>query len=152
MNFVGVPNFAPEILRRIRLPDAMRAKKLKQALQQLAEEGVAQVFLPADGSPALVGVVGPLQLDVLKARLSAEYGLEIGWDMPEFQFARWIAAEDRKKLDQFATSYPSAIAQDFDGDLVFLARNAFNLEYTGDHNPGISFNDVKDIHGRKSAA
>jgi peptide chain release factor 3 len=152
INFAGVPNFAPEILRRIRLPDAMRAKKLKQALQQLAEEGVAQVFLPADGSPALVGVVGPLQLDVLKARLSAEYGLEIGWDTPEFQFARWIAAEDRKKLDQFATSYPSAIAQDFDGDLVFLARNAFNLEYTGDHNPGISFSDVKDIHGRKSAA
>ena len=68
LNFVGVPNFAPEILRRVRLPDAMRAKKLKQALQQLAEEGVAQVFRPNDGSPALVGVVGPLQLEVLKAR------------------------------------------------------------------------------------
>jgi peptide chain release factor 3 len=148
INFAGVPNFAPEILRRVRLPDAMRAKKLKQALQQLAEEGVAQVFLPADGSPALVGVVGPLQLDVLKARLAAEYGLEIGWDTPEFQFARWIAADDRKKLDQFAASYPSAIAEDFDGDLVFLARNAFNLEYTGDHNPAISFTDVKDIHRR----
>ena len=66
LNFVGVPNFAPEILRRVRLPDAMRAKKLKQALQQLAEEGVAQVFRPTDGSPALVGVVGPLQLDVLQ--------------------------------------------------------------------------------------
>jgi peptide chain release factor 3 len=58
LNFAGVPNFAPEILRRVRLPDAMRAKKLKQALQQLAEEGVAQVFRPTDGSPALVGVVG----------------------------------------------------------------------------------------------
>ncbi len=151
LNFAGVPNFAPEILRRVRLPDAMRAKKLKQALQQLAEEGVAQVFLPADGSPALVGVVGPLQLDVLKARLAAEYGLEIGWDTPEFQFARWIAADDRKKLDQLAASYPSAIAEDFDGDLVFLARNAVNLEYTGDHNPAISFTDVKDIHRRKAA-
>ncbi len=152
LNFAGVPNFAPEILRRIRLPDAMRAKKLKQALQQLAEEGVAQVFLPSDGSPALVGVVGPLQLDVLKARLAAEYGLEIGWDTPEFQFARWISADDRRKLDQFAASYPSAIAEDFDGDLVFLARNAFNLEYTGDHNPGIAFTDVKDIHRRRTAA
>ena len=66
LNFLGVPSFAPEILRRIRLPDAMRAKKLKQALQELAEEGVAQVFRPTDGSPALVGVVGPLQLDVLE--------------------------------------------------------------------------------------
>ena len=68
-NFIGVPSFAPEILRRVRLPDAMKAKKLKEALQQLAEEGVVQVFRPQDGSPALVGVVGPLQLDVLRVRL-----------------------------------------------------------------------------------
>jgi peptide chain release factor 3 len=126
----------------------MRAKKLRQALQQLAEEGVAQVFLPTDGSPALVGVVGPLQLDVLKARLAAEYGLEIGWDTPQYTFARWIAAADRKQLDQFVANYRSSIAEDFDGDLVFLARNAFDLEYTGEHNPGMSFTDVKDIHRR----
>ena len=82
LNFVGVPSFAPEILRRVRLPDAMKAKKLKQALQELAEEGVVQVFRPTDGSPALVGVVGPLQLDVLRARLADEYGLEIDWELP----------------------------------------------------------------------
>src|SRR5206468_11364345 len=69
INFVGVPSFAPEILRRVRLTDAMKAKKLKEALQQMSEEGVVQVFRPRDGAPALVGVVGPLQLDVLKARL-----------------------------------------------------------------------------------
>ncbi|HLN38125.1 MAG TPA: peptide chain release factor 3, partial [Xanthobacteraceae bacterium] len=149
LNFAGVPNFAPEILRRVRLTDAMRAKKLKQALHQLAEEGVAQVFQPTDGSPALVGVVGPLQLDVLKVRLADEYGLEIGWSTAEFQFARWIAADDRKRLDQFAASYRSSMAEDFDGDLVFLARNAFDLEYTGEHNPGIAFTDVKDIHRNK---
>jgi peptide chain release factor 3 len=151
LNFEGVPNFAPEILRRIRLPDAMRAKKLRQALQQLAEEGVAQVFLPTDGSPALVGVVGPLQLDVLKARLAAEYGLEIGWDTPQYTFARWIAAADRKLLDQFVANYRSSVAEDFDGDLVFLARNAFDLDYTGQNNPGLSFTDVKDIHRSKPA-
>src|ERR1700727_2539603 len=126
-------------------------KKLKQPLEQLSEEGVAQVFRPADGSPALVGVVGPLQLDVLKARLADEYGLDIGWSTAEFQFARWIAAEDRKRLDQFAASYRSSLAEDFGGDLVFLARNAFGLEYTGEHNPGIAFTDVKDIHRRKHA-
>jgi peptide chain release factor 3 len=152
LNFEGVPNFAPEILRRIRLPDAMKAKKLKQALQQLAEEGVAQVFRPTDGSPALVGVVGPLQLDVLRQRLAAEYGLEIDWSTAEFQFARWIAADDRKMLDRFATSYPSSIAEDLDGDLVFLARNAFDLEYTGEHNADINFTDVKDIHRHKAGA
>ena len=146
LNFVGVPNFAPEILRRVRLSDSMRAKKLKQALEQLAEEGVAQVFRPIDGSPALVGVVGPLQLDVLKARLGDEYGIEMDWSTAEFQFARWIAAEDPKMLDRFVVTCRSAIAEDFDGDFVFLARSAFDLEYTGKQNPHISFTDVKDIH------
>ncbi len=151
LNFAGVPNFAPEILRRVRLPDAMRAKKLKEALSQLAEEGVAQVFRPNDGSPAMVGVVGPLQLDVLRARLAAEYGLDVDWSQSEFALARWIAADDRKVFDEFVRSRPSSIAEDFDGALVFMARNAFDLEYTGEHNRGITFTDVKDIHKRKPA-
>jgi len=150
--FVGVPSFAPEILRRVRLPDAMKAKKLKQALQELAEEGVVQVFRPTDGSPALVGVVGPLQLDVLKARLDAEYGLEVGWDTPEFQLARWISAEDPKLVEKFVDSYRSAIAEDLDGDLVFLARNDFNLDYTGQQSPGVVFRDIKEIQARAITA
>ena len=80
LNFLGVPSFAPEILRRVRLTDAMKAKKLKQALQEMAEEGVVQVFRPTDGSPALIGVVGPLQLDVLRDRLATEYGLPVEFD------------------------------------------------------------------------
>ena len=138
LNFISVPNFAPEILRRVRLSNSMRAKKLKQALDQLAEEGVAQVFRPIDGSPALVGVVGPLQLDVFKARLGDEYGIEMDWSTAEFQFARWIAAKDPKMLERFAATYHSSIAEDFDGDFVFLARSAFDLEYTGKHSPDIS--------------
>ena len=67
--FRGVPSFAPEIMRRIKLQDAMKAKKLREALQQMAEEGVVQLFVPQDGSGAIVGVVGALQLDVLKERL-----------------------------------------------------------------------------------
>src|SRR5216683_665689 len=148
LNFMGVPSFAPEIIRRVRLTDAMKAKKLKQALQEMAEEGVVQVFRPTDGSPALVGVVGPLQLDVLRVRLSDEYGLEIDWDVPEFQLARWITAGNRKTIDAFVAAHRSAIAEDLDADLVFLARNAFNLDYTGQQNAAIAFTDVKDIHGR----
>jgi peptide chain release factor 3 len=64
----------------------------------------------------------------------------------EFQLARWIAADDKKTFDKFVTAHRSAIAEDLDGDLVFLARNAFNLDYTGQQSPGISFSDVKDIH------
>jgi peptide chain release factor 3 len=149
LNFVGVPSFAPEILRRVRLSDAMKAKKLKQALQELAEEGVVQVFRPLDGSPALVGVVGQLQLDVLRVRLADEYRLEVSWDAPEFALARWITAPERKTLDQFAAAHRSAIAEDLDGDLVFLARNAFNLDYTGQQNQDVVFNSVKDIQEQK---
>jgi peptide chain release factor 3 len=149
LNFVGVPSFAPEILRRVRLPDAMKAKKLKSALQELAEEGVVQVFRPTDGSPALVGVVGPLQLDVLLVRLRDEYGIEAGWDVSEFSLARWIAADDRKIFDAFVAAHRSAIAEDLDGDFVFLARNAFNLDYTGQQNAGIRFTDVKDTHASR---
>jgi peptide chain release factor 3 len=152
LNFIGVPSFAPEILRRVRLPDAMKAKKLKQALQELGEEGVVQVFRPTDGSPALVGVVGPLQLDVLRERLSGEYGVEMEWSVAEFTLARWITAEDRKILDRFVSTYRASIAEDLDGDLVFLARNAFNLDYTGQQSPGITFNNVKDIRERKKSA
>jgi peptide chain release factor 3 len=151
LNFVDIPSFAPELLRRIRLPDAMKAKTLKQALQELSEEGVVQVFRPIDGAAFLVGVVGALQLDVLKARLSTEYGLEIDWTMPEFQLARWIRADNRNILDHFVKRYSSSIAEDFDGDPVFLARSAFDLEYTGDHNKDIFFADVKDIYRRKHA-
>jgi len=149
LEFVGVPNFAPEILRRVRLGDPMKAKKLKEALQQMAEEGVVQVFRPLDGAPALVGVVGPLQLDVLKARLSAEYGLDIDYETPEFQLARWIAADEPKKLEDFVAANYSSIAEDLDGDRVFMARNQFILDYTRERSPGLVFTDIKDV--KKSA-
>jgi peptide chain release factor 3 len=142
--FLGVPNFAPEILRRVKLGDPMKAKKLKEALQQMAEEGVVQVFRPLDGAPALVGVVGPLQLDVLKVRLAEEYGLDIGFEQPEFQLARWIASEDRKKIDDFVSANYSSVAEDLDGDKVFMARNQFLLDYTRERAPGLAFTDIKD--------
>jgi len=144
-NFVGVPSFAPEIVRRVRLTDAMKAKKLKEALQQMSEEGVVQVFRPRDGAPALVGVVGALQLDVLKARLEAEYSLPVEFEVSEFQLARWVASDDRKKLDTFIAANTSSIADDVDGDPVYLARNEFYLGYTRERAEGIEFTNVKDV-------
>ena len=143
--FVGVPSFAPEIVRRVRLTDAMKAKKLKEALQQMSEEGVVQVFRPRDGAPALVGVVGPLQLDVLKARLDAEYALPVEFEVSEFQLARWISSDDRKKLDAFVAANGSGVADDVDGDPVFLAKNEFYLNYTRERAEGIVFSSVKDV-------
>ena len=151
LNFVGVPYFAPEILRRVRLDDAMKAKKLRQALQELAEEGVVQLFRPRDGSSPMVGVVGTLQLDVLLARLMAEYGVKIGFEATPFQLARWVYG-DKAAVEKFVDEQRSAIADDVDGDPVFLASSPFMMRRTEGLNPGLTFRDIKDFKAQKSAA
>ncbi len=144
LTFLGVPAFAPEILRRVRLDDAMKAKKLRQALGELAEEGVVQLFRPRDGSAPIVGVVGALQLDVLAARLAAEYGVAVGFDPAPFAVARWVGSEDRAALDRFLAANRTAVADDLDGDPVFLASSEFMLRRTMELSPGVTFRDVKD--------
>lgn len=142
--FKGVPSFAPEILRRVKLKDAMKAKKLREALQQMAEEGVVQLFLPHDGAPAIVGVVGALQLDVLKERMEAEYSLPVDFEPCQFAIARWVSSEDKLALGKFVASKPSSMADDLDGDPVFMASSQFTLKYDSERVPEISFSDVKD--------
>ena len=149
--FQGVPNFAPEILRRVRLEDAMKAKKLKEALQQMAEEGVVQLFTPEDGSPAIVGVVGALQLDVLKERLSAEYGLPVSFEMSRFSICRWISAESKTELERFVDRHRGDIARDLDGDPVFLAADGFSLNYEAERYPDIKMVAIKEYHVAKAA-
>ncbi|MGI6854008.1 peptide chain release factor 3 [Mesorhizobium sp. 1B3] len=149
--FRGVPNFAPEILRRVRLGDAMKAKKLKEALQQMAEEGVVQLFSPEDGSPAIVGVVGALQLDVLRERLSVEYGLPVDFEMARFSICRWISAADRTELSRFIEVHRGDIARDLDGDPVFLAPHEFGLNYEAERWKAITFAAVKDYQVREAA-
>ena len=144
LNFTGVPHFAPEILRRVRLDDAMKAKKLRQALTELAEEGVVQLFRPQDGAPPIVGVVGTLQLDVLQARLGGEYGVAIGFESTPFVLARWVAG-DRAAVEAFVAANRSAMADDVDGDPVFLASSAFMMRRTAEQNAALAFHDIKQI-------
>jgi peptide chain release factor 3 len=145
--FTGVPNFAPEILRRVKLADPMKAKKLKEALEQLAEEGVVQLFNPMDGSGAIVGVVGALQLDVLISRLEAEYGVPAEVETTRFDVLRWISADDKKALDTFIDNNKSSIATDLDGAPVMLATSLFNLNYALERSNGIKAATIKEIHG-----
>ena len=147
--FRGVPSFAPEILRRIKLEDPMRAKKLREALQQMAEEGVVQLFLPADGSNAIVGVVGALQLDVLAERLKGEYGIPVSYETPRFTVCRWIFADDPAELDRFMEANRSSLARDLDGAPVFLAGSAFLLQYELDRWKAIRFEAIKDYQKRQ---
>ena len=144
LRFTGIPNFAPEILRRVRLDDPMRAKHLNRALTDLAEEGVTQVFRPSDGSGWVVGVVGPLQLDVLATRIEGEYGIRVGLEAAPFETARWLTADDPSDLKRFAEGHRSTLAADRDGDPVFLARNHWELNRTREEWPKIAFHATKE--------
>ncbi|MCB8876424.1 peptide chain release factor 3 [Acidisoma silvae] len=144
LNFTGVPYFAPEILRRVHLSDAMKAKKLRTALQELAEEGVVQLFRPQDGSPPIVGVVGILQLDVLQARLAQEYGTPITFEGVPYSLARWVSG-DKLAMEKFITTQRTAMADDVDGDPVFLASSAFMLRRAIENFDNLTFRDIKDI-------
>ena len=148
--FRGVPSFAPEILRRIKVSDAMKARKLLEALRQMAEEGVVQLFLPDDGSGALVGVVGALQLDVLVERLQAEYALPASLEQSRFELCRWVSAEEPAELEKFIRAFPSSMARDLDDAPVFLAASAWSLNYEKEKWPLIVFSDVKDYQKKAS--
>ncbi|HFB55430.1 MAG TPA: peptide chain release factor 3 [Hellea balneolensis] len=144
IRFAGIPNFAPEILRRARLADPLKAKHLRKALESLAEEGVTQLFKPSMGSDMIVGAVGSLQIDVMAERIKTEYGLEVAFETGLFQTARWLAADDPKILEDFANKHQSSMAEDLDGDPVLLAKSAWDISYAQDKNPDIRFLKVKE--------
>jgi peptide chain release factor 3 len=140
----GIPSFAPEILRRVRLDDPMRAKHLRRALEDLAEEGVSQLFKPLLGAQWIVGVVGELQLEVLAARLENEYSIKAGFEAAPYETARWVQCADPAMLKAFIEANRGALAQDRDGAPVFLARNAWELDYIQRQNPEIRFAKTRE--------
>ncbi len=143
--FTGIPNFAPEILRRVRLSDPMKQKHLTRALESLAEEGVTQVFKPDIGSQWIVGVVGALQLDVLKSRLVAEYGLDAELEQSPYDTARWLSGSEAD-LEKFVNGNRGGMAKDRDGAPVFLAKSAWELGYVSDKFPNVKFAKTRERH------
>ncbi|MEJ6011991.1 peptide chain release factor 3 [Novosphingobium aquae] len=143
VRFTGLPNFAPEILRRVALKDPTKTKQLRKALDDLSEEGVIQVFYPEIGSAWIVGVVGQLQLEVLISRLEAEYKVEAGLEAAPFDTARWVKGLDAA-LKNFADFNMSNLAKDRDGDPVFLARSAWDVSYQQEKNPDLVFSATKE--------
>ena len=144
IKIVGIPNFAPEILRRVRLEDPMKSKQLKRALEDLAEEGVTQVFRRVIGGDNIVGVVGELQLDVLKTRVEAEYSVMIDLEPAPFETARWISADSKIDLEAFMSTNRGGMSEDRDGAPVFLARNTWELGYIAEKSPKIRFADIRE--------
>ncbi|MBX9728344.1 MAG: peptide chain release factor 3, partial [Sphingopyxis sp.] len=143
LRFTGLPNFAPEILRRVVLKDPTKTKQLRKALDDLSEEGVIQVFTPEIGAQMIVGVVGQLQLDVLISRLEAEYKVEAGLEPAPFDTARWMKAGEAE-LKSFAQFNRDKMARDRDGNPVFLAKSAWDVSYQAERHPDIVFSATRE--------
>ena len=143
INFTGIPDFAPEILRRVRLGDPMKAKHLARALESLAEEGVTQVFRPLSGTEWIVGVVGTLQLDVLKERLAAEYNLDIDFEATQYMTARWVTGpeSDIRKLTE---ANRLSLGTDRDETPVYLARNQWDMDRAVQDFPSLKFSATRE--------
>ncbi|MCY0872394.1 MAG: peptide chain release factor 3 [Acidithiobacillus caldus] len=139
LQFTGIPYFAPELFRRVRLRNPLRAKQLQKGLQQLAEEGATQVFRPLSGGDLVLGAVGTLQFDVVAERLRTEYGVEAVFEPAPIHTARWVHSADPKTLGEFTAKLEAHLAWDAGERLAFLAPSRVNLELTMERWPGIRF-------------
>jgi len=144
LKFTGIPNFAPEHFRRVRLKNPLKVKQLDKGLTQLAEEGAVQVFRPLIGADWILGAVGVLQFDVTMARLKDEYGVDAVYEPVEYATARWIDAEDPKKLDEFRRKNEMALAYDAEGNLAYLASSDWRLGHVAEQWPDIIFNKTRE--------
>jgi peptide chain release factor 3 len=142
--FTGIPSFAPEHLQRVAPDDPMKAKHLGRALQQLAEEGAARVFRPLIGANWIVGVVGPLQFDVLADRIRSEYDIPVHFETAALYTARWVRCDDAAELKRFLDKERGSLADDHEGDPVFLARNAWHLDDVSRDWPKLRFEKTKE--------
>ena len=142
--FTGLPDFAPEILRRVRIGDPMKTKQMRKGLQDLAEEGVIRVFRPAIGSNWIVGVVGALQLEVLATRMEGEYGGAVDFEPSPYEVARWIGSDDPAELKRMMAAHRSIMAEDQDDAPVLLIRNAWELGRFQQDWPNVRFSAVKE--------
>jgi len=143
LRFAGLPNFAPEILQRVRVKDPLKAKHLKKALEGLAEEGVTQLFRPQIGSDFIVGAVGQLQFEVMADRLANEYQLEVIFEPAPYAEARWLSGE-KADVEDFANKHKGAMAVDIDEQPVFLAKSAWEIGYVGERFPKVGFERSKE--------
>lgn len=139
LKFTGIPNFAPELFRRVILKDPLRMKALQKGLDQLSEEGATQVFRPLARNDLILGAVGVLQFDVVAYRLNDEYRVECIYEGVDVNTARWIVCDDEKKLEEFKKKNEINLALDSGGKLTYLAPTMVNLNLAIERWPDIEF-------------
>ena len=144
--FTGIPSFSPEIFKEVSNKDPMKTKQLEKGLMQLTDEGVAQLFTQFGGNKKIIGCVGELQFEVIQYRLLQEYGASVQMNNLPFYKACWLTSKDAKKLDDFTKYKQANIAEDKDGNVVYLAQSEWFLNTEITNNPDIEFHFTSEIH------
>jgi peptide chain release factor 3 len=142
--FSGIPNFAPEMFRRIRLRDPLKAKQLQKGLIQLSEEGAVQVFRPFNSNDMIVGAVGVLQFEVVVHRLKTEYNVDALYEPISVATARWVTCDDEKTFAQFQKKCYDNIALDGGDNLTYIAPTMVNLSLAQERYPEVQFHQTRE--------
>lgn len=144
LTFKGVPNFAPELFKRIRLQDPLKTKALLKGLIELSEEGAVQLFRPLYNNDLIVGAVGSLQFDVVKHRLQSEYAVNCLYEGINVVTARWVYSDNIKQLEEFKNKAKLNLAIDGGDYLTYLAPTRVNLELAKERWPEIVFTATRE--------
>ena len=144
LQYTGIPYFAPDFFRSVRIRNPIKVKQLHKGLQQLGEEGAVQVFKPVDGGDLVLGAVGMLQFDVVASRLQGEYGVDAMFEGTSTTSARWVTCDDKKILADFEKALSHNLAIDAAGNLAYLAPNNVNLKLTQERWPKVVFHTTRE--------
>ena len=145
IKFLGIPSFAPEIMKKITTTDPLKSKHLNKSLIQFAEEGLIKLFKTNVGDTKIIGVIGILQFDVLKHRMETEYNIPVKFEEIQYNAARWLIG-DNNNIEKFVEANSNQIAKDHENDYVYLIRINWDLEKSIRDFPSIKFNKVKEIN------
>ncbi len=144
LQFLGIPHFAPEMFRRVRLKDPLKSKQLQKGLKELSEEGATQVFMPFLNNDLILGAVGVLQFDVVAFRLKEEYKVDCVYEPVSVATVRWIDCEDERKLAEFKKKAHDQLSEDGGGYLTYLAPSRVNLQLMQERYPDIRFRPTRE--------
>lgn len=149
LQFTGIPFFAPDFFRSVRIRNPLKVKQLHKGLQQLGEEGAVQVFKPVHSQDLVLGAVGVLQFEVVASRLMNEYGVDAVFESTSISSARWVSCDDKKMLADFEkSSAGQQLAHDAAGNLAYLASSGVNLRLAQERWPGITFHATREHAAR----
>lgn len=144
LHFKGIPSFSPEQFRYVENADPLKQKQFAKGLEQLMDEGVAQMFIRQSDGRRIIGTVGMLQFEVIQHRLESEYNAKCRYEPVNLHKACWIHAEDVKTLQEFLDRRKRDIAKDNDGNWVFLAETAWVLQTVQEAFPKIRFSFISE--------